>query len=139
VESQKKKLNYVLMSLDPPLNSACNRLRNELDLGMESPEIAPSIFTLMKSHVSIDAYVWVMRTRHLAFCYLRVRIMYAYASPCDFTFHACASAARARRSHHLKSLFLHGFSIMHAFLFTSSIQYLPHEPEITQQTHQGIK
>ena len=48
----------------------------------------------------------------------------------------------AKRSGLTALRFLHFFMsspTLHAFLLTSSIQYLSYEPEITQQTHQGIE
>ena len=48
----------------------------------------------------------------------------------------------AKRSGLIALRFLHFFMsspTLHAFLLTSSIQYLPYEPEITQQTYQGIE
>ena len=60
-------------------------------------------------------------------------------------FDLCSSSydrLSAKRSGLTALRFLHFFMsspTLHAFLFTSSIQYLPYEPEITQQTHQGIE
>ena len=48
----------------------------------------------------------------------------------------------AKRSDLTALRFLHFFMsspTLHAFLLTSSIQYLPYEPKITQQTHQDIE